>query len=1013
MVLGSIEEQEIRFLEAACGGIGRSIYTPVADLNATAWVTPEPVPFHHRMEGERMELSCGQRWGKLWDCAWFHFTGRVPPPAAGHPTVLLIDVSGEGCVVDSDGQPVLGLTTLSSEFDRQYGRPGKRVVPLLSEAVGGESVDLWVEAGCNDLFGGYRNEGTLAEASIATVCHETRVLYYDFSVLLDLARILPQGSARKSRITHALHEAAQALSCHSSGEVIAARKVLAPELGRHNGNPSLTISAVGQAHIDLAWLWPIRETLRKGARTFATVLALMDRYPDYVFGASQPQLYDWIKRCYPGLHGGVKARVQEGRWELQGAMWVEADVNLSGGESLVRQLLYGARFYRQEFGFTPKMCWLPDDFGFPGSLPQILRGAGIEYFLTTKLSWNRVNRFPRHSFWWEGIDGSRILAHMPPEDNYNSSALPHAVSAAEERYSDKDVSEHALLLFGIGDGGGGPGEEHLERLERERDLEGLSPVVQEPAIRFFEKLAGEASGFKTWSGDLYLERHQGTYTTQARNKRYNRKLELRLRELEWLATALSTCSDYRYPSEDLERIWKETLLYQFHDILPGTSITRVFDESLARYDVLLSEVEDMCEQATMQLTSQVAVPNSGRHVLVTNSLPWDRSEWFKIGDAWQWMESVPSMGYSVFSLDGQSSKASGLRAEDGLLENDKLRVELGPDGQLSSVFDKEHRREVLAGAGGNRFSLYHDNGDAWDFPHDYRERPASEPRLQACNSWIDGPRAVLRQRFGIGRSRIEQDIVLTAGSGRIDFATKVEWQEEHKMLRTSFPVAIQANMATYDIQFGSRSLATHSNTSWDEARDEVCAHKWVDLSQPDYGVALLNDCKYGHRLKGNVIDLNLLRSPTTPDPTADLGFHEFTYALFPHSGDYRQGGVTREAYQLNVPLRHSSVASDQAADGPSSHSFLRVDPDKAILETVKRAEDSDNIVVRLYEPHGASSHTRVHVGVELERVWQADLLENVIAEAPLQSNSFEIRLKPFEIQTFLLSVRGPSSPPQG
>ncbi len=530
--MARFDEQTLEQLKTALDGIERAVYTPVATLEAKAWITPEPVPFAERNAGRETSVAIGQSWGALWDCAWFRFMGAVPEAAAGHRVVLLIDLSGEGCVVDGLGSPVLGLTTVSSDFDYSLGRPGKRVVPFLDAAQGGEPVDLWVEAGCNDLFGKYPDSGTLKEAHIAVCNEEMRALSYDFSVLHELMTLLPRESARHQRILAALARAERELCSYSEQEAAVARGHLAPELAKRGGTPSLTVSATGHAHIDLAWLWPLRETIRKGGRTFATALALLERYPEYVFGASQPQLYQWVKDYYPSLYARVGEQIASGRWEVQGAMWVEPDTNISGGEALVRQLLYGRRFFLEEFGRVPRTCWLPDVFGYSGALPQILKRSGVDYFMTIKISWNVVNAFPHHTFYWEGIDGSKVLCHMPPEGTYNSSAAPRALMATERGFADKQLSEHALLLFGIGDGGGGPGEEHLERLARERDLAGLSPVSQEPAEQFFDRIAKETDDYATWVGELYFERHQGTYTTQARNKRANRKLELSLRELE-------------------------------------------------------------------------------------------------------------------------------------------------------------------------------------------------------------------------------------------------------------------------------------------------------------------------------------------------------------------------------------------------------------------------------------------------------------------------------------------------
>ena len=785
----------------------------------------------------------------------------------------------------------------------------------------------------------------------------------------------------------------------SDKNALAARDCLSDELALPGGSPSFSISAVGQAHLDLAWLWPIRETIRKGARTFATALALMERYSDYVFGASQAQLYQWMKDSYPHLYERVRARVQEGRWELQGGMWVESDVNVTGGESLVRQLLYGLRFFREEFGIEPDIGWLPDDFGFPASLPQILVKSGLTRFTTIKLSWNTVNLFPRTTFWWKGVDGSRVLTHLPPEGTYNSSALPHALRAIEEKHLDKAWSPCAMLLFGIGDGGGGPGEEHLERLARERNLSGVAPVAQERARAFFDRLAEGAGELETWRGDLYLERHQGTFTSQARSKRYNRRLDTGLRELEWISALAALQCDYPYPVEDLERIWKEVLLYQFHDILPGSSIRRVYDESLTRYELLLTEVEALICRARDAVMAGLTTGESEQQFLVTNSLGWPRKEWAQQDGTWK-LVSAPAMGYSRGALDNQPPLPQDVQAGWSTLETDLTRISFGASGTITSILDKTSGREVLEGAG-NILTLYDDPGDAWDFPADYRRRGWIRLTPSRSTPSVDGPRAIMRQEYETAAgSSIVQEVILTSGSRRIDFVTKVQWKETHKMLRAEFPVTVRSDVATSGTQFGSVIQSTRRNTSWEVARDEICAHKFVDLSEAAFGVALLDDCKYGHRITNRSLDLNLLRSPTYPDPTADMSAHEFTYASLPHDGGMRDIAVTRAAYELNVPIRISAIAGGATDALLAEFSLVESDHASVIIETVKQAEDSSGLVVRAYEARGATIKTALRFGMDVVEAWRTDLMERPLEKLEVKGErAVPINFAPFEIQT--------------
>jgi len=895
-----------RHLEAALRMIGEAAYVEVSPLTIQAWCTHEPVSFEDRYTGELRALSLGDTWGDLFDCAWFHFTGEIPAEAAGEHVVLLLNVNGELCVFNEAGVPVRGLTPVASNYDYSLGTPGKRVLELTDSAQGGEPVDVWADAGYNDLFGNVSGDGTVKQAAVAICRDEVRALYYDFEVLLDFLKVLPEESPRYHQVLTGLTDVTHVLYEGLPDVATKARAILNPLLAQRGGDPSLQISAVGHAHMDLAWLWPIRETIRKGARTFSTAIELSARYPDYVFGASQPQYFQWMKDFYPELYKKIKVKVQEGRLEPQGAMWVEADTNLSGGEALVRQVLLGKRFFMEEFGVDIDYLWLPDVFGYSAALPQILTKAGVTTFSTQKLSWSLINTFPHHSFKWQGLDGTCVLTHMLPEETYNSPAAPRSVRRIEQNYKDKGVSHHSLMVFGIGDGGGGPGAEHLERLMRIKNLAGLSPVKQESAADFFRKWRKEADRFPTWVGELYLERHEGTLTTEARNKWYNRKMELGLRGLEWRAVIAGMSAGKEYPKDRLTEIWREVLLYQFHDILPGSSIKRVYDESVARYATMYDEVGELSTERETVIAEMVDTSGMVSPAIVHNDLSWARSEWVRVGEAWVCAE-VPSMGYATVDGGGLTPEVAELSANSVRLENDCLSVSFGEDGGIVSVFDKRLERELIPeGESANRLTVFVDPGDAWDFPMDYAEQTPRTMALVSSEARIDGPLAILKQTYRLGHSELVQEIVLASGSSRLDFVTKLHWRERASMLRTQFPVAVHAEEATYEIQFGHLRRPTHRNTTWDLARDEVVAHKWADLSQRDFGVALLNDSKYGHKIKGNVIDLNLLRSAPYPGANREvhntfparephLGYtdqsdHVFTYAFYPHAGDAVEGG---------------------------------------------------------------------------------------------------------------------------
>lgn len=992
-------EHSQEYLERVRKRIRAAVYAPIADLQVTAWRTPEPLPFARRTSGRKMSLTPGDKWGSLFDCAWFHFTGTVPRAGQGRHVVLLVDVAGEGCVVDEKGVPVRGLTTaIESGAEWSLRRTGKKVVQVAPSARAGQKVDIWMEAGCNDLLGNLTNNGCLAQAQIA-VCNDTmRALWYDFEVLHDLMKQLSPDSARRAEILHALYNAQLELKDFDEYEAKRARRILEPVLAKRGGDPSLTIHALGHSHIDLAWLWPIRETIRKAGRTIANVMELYQRYPDFLFGASQAQLYQWVKDSYPALYKKIKQKVTEKRWELQGPMWVESDTNVPCGESLVRQFLYGIDFFRKEFDEKIETVWLPDVFGFTAAFPQIAVKCGMKYFMTQKLCWNQVNVFPHNTFLWQGIDGTRILTHMPPENTYNSDANPESVIKTESQFKDKGVSDKCLMLFGIGDGGGGPGAEHLERLERVRNLSGLPPVKQSFSGKLFRELDKDRDLYKTWVGEMYLEYHRGTYTTQGRSKWYNRKIELALRRLEADALFAATFGSGSYPQEKIETIWKELLLYQFHDILPGSSIKRVYDESLARYEKIYNETRSLDEKARKKYAATVDTRGFKKPAVVTNDTGFDRDEWLHVGRGWQKV-NVPAWGHRVVETSGAKPAPSELDISSSHIENDLIRVKFRRDGTISSVYDKRVNREVIAkGCVANDLTVYQDHNNGWDIYYDYQHKPRGRFKTEFVENFIDGPRVISRRKLLFGCSEIRQDIVLFSGSARLDFVTQADWKEDLKMLRTRFPMNLRADHARCEIQFGNIARPVHPNTTWEMSKYEICAHKWVDLAEPGYGCALLNDSKYGHRVWDNAVELALLRSPDFPDDRADRAKHEFTYSLYPHTGDYRTGRVIQEGYCLNQPL---AVTEAKVSKGPMSpeHSFIRCDRENLFIETLKKAQADDSWIVRIYEGHEMPTQGTFECGFEVKSVQQVNMIEEKPKKVRAKGGRFTLDFGPFEVHT--------------
>lgn len=814
-----------------------------------------------------------------------------------------------------------------------------------------------------------------------------------------------------------------------------------------------TIIATGHAHLDVAWLWPLWRTRQKVAHTVANALHLMERYPDYHFSMSQPQVYAYLKEDDPALYARMKAAIAAGRFEPVGMMWLEPDCNVTGGESLVRQLLQGARFFAEEFGERDHVVWLPDVFGYSAALPQLMRGCGINCFMTTKISWNQFNRMPYDTFRWRGIDGSEVLTHFITASAQPVKHLSDAqfytyvgnMSGGEafglwNHYRQKPINSELLYCYGWGDGGGGPTEEMLEAAHILGDLSGFPQVQLGRVDGFFQRLyqrVWDHPGLPTWVGELYLEYHRGTYTSQARTKQANRQVELRYREAEWL-NAWSVSLGAASHQAALDAGWRTILLNQFHDILPGSSVNQVYIDSAEQYAESLQVAGEVWATAAATLFGQGAIePEAVAPIYaVVNSLPWDRHEPVRLPLAagstlplltangeptvTQLVEeqpgmqallvavAAPSYGYNLLEatsdLVASADHGTMLRVERNLLENDLLRIELDANGEIASLFDKQAGRELIpVGRRANQLVLYEDRPlrwDAWDIDIFYEEKPYPVHEIVDWQVVESGPlRAALEITRRCGQSSIRQRICLWRDSRRIDFVTSVDWQERQMLLRALFPLDLNASRATCEIQFGAVERPTHRNTSWDIARFEVCAQRWVDLSEGDYGVALLNDGKYGHSLRDNVLGLSLLKGAIFPDREADRGMHRFTYSLLPHPGDWRVAEVVRRAYELNAPLIAMPLARHPSAGASGPQSFLSVACDHVVVETIKVADDGDGLIVRLYEAHNQRGRARLRFGRPLESVEETDLLERPINRLAVDGDTVEVAVRPFEVKT--------------
>jgi alpha-mannosidase len=890
----------------------------------------------------------------------------------------------------------------------------------------------------------------IRESQVVAIDVPTRQLHALARVALEAARQLDPNHPAVPHLLNALDDAFKQLDLREPfGDAFYASAQEALRTLRAGvqaaGAPlEVEIIAAGHAHIDVAWLWTLGQTRRKSGRTFTNVMRLMEQFPDYHFTQSQPQLYDYLRQDYPELMDAIKARVEQGRWEPIGGMWVEADCNISGPESLARQFLLGRTFFREQFG--PKaespVLWLPDVFGYAWNLPQLIKQAGLDYFFTIKIGWNKYNRLPYDSFWWQGLDGTRVLTHFSttPEEwkidsqaTYNAFPRPLTALGSWQNFQQKEFQRTLLMSYGWGDGGGGPNREMLENIREMGDFPGLPKMRYGKVIDFFRRMEEEAGDhLPVWNGELYLEVHRGTYTTQGRNKRANRKSEFLLHDAEALA-ALASLLDpaYVYPTATFRKAWELVCLNQFHDIIPGSSIGEVYVESLDQY----GEVRRMAEMTRDEALKVIASRSNG-DLLLVNTTGFARDDlafWpghLEAGQRLELADGTPLQTQSTeggtwiaaqadpFSVtpvmigDGEDTRLdTHLRATPTLLENDYVRVELNDEGDIIRIYDRANHREVLPpGAIANQWLTFEDRPldyDAWDIDIFYTDKTYLAEPAESVTVVENGPlRATLLIKRRILNSSYIQRVSLRFNSPQIDFDTTIDWRERHTLLKAAFPVDVLTPTATYEIQWGNVQRPTHHNTSWDWARFETCAQKWVDLSEGNYGVSLLNDCKYGHDIRDNVIRISLLRSPTDPDPEADQGEHRFMYSLLPHAGSWDEQ-IIAAAYALNDPLIIAAGTRGAARDERLQTSLLTVDAPNVVIETVKRAEDGNGIIVRLYESQRQRRRVTLRTAFKVSAAARVNLLEEpfddgspVTAHPEGQAVAFPIR--PYEIVTLRL-----------
>lgn len=974
--------------------------------------------------------------------AWFKLKFE-PENLKEHTTSLHFSVHGQSLPEmnpsQEDKSVVEALCYKNGEPWRSFDH-GHRFLNLSEDDFSDNSYNLLIEVGNTLLWGGKKIEDFVLEsAELVEVREEVRTLYLEYKIFNELRKELSAESVNRTKILDGLAQAGNVFPFDADDEDIIKKgtkkslEILAPLKELKSEISDFKLWTVGHSHLDTAWLWPWSETIRKVGRTFSNALNLSKERPEFQFIQSQPHLYEFARTRYPKLFKKIKEKVREGSWDPIGGLWVESDTNIGGGEALARQYLYGKRYFREKFDVDPKITFIPDVFGYSASLPGISKAADCPYLFTQKMSWNEVNDFPHDTFIWEGIDGSQLLAHFPPSETYGGMTLEdpleEVVKSAKD-FKERDKLNDATYLIGWCDGGGGPNREMVDKVNKMDEIDALPNLEFRGLKSYFEEISQKDLDLERWVGELYLEKHRGTFTTQASTKKNNRELEFFLREAEiWASMALLLGVNYSYPRKKLEKAWKYLLFNQFHDILPGSSIHEVYEDAERDYREAFKNAEMVLREAQKTLINGERNFNGPpENVFVFNSLSWNMDRLVRISDPPQVEEQIsfiddkgnsrpaqksaengdllfnakdlPGLGGKTFKMSTRNrSPQNGLSVSENRLENSKIELQMGPEGYINSIWDKEADREVLSGKG-NKLLLYRDiptSSDAWDIEEDAFEVYEKLPQPENTRVVETGPvRGVVKQFRNFSNSRILQKLILYAGSKRIDFKTSISWKEENKLLKAHFPIDVHTNEATYEVQFGHYDRKTHSNTSWEKAMFEVSHQKWVDVSEYNYGAALLNNCKYGVNVDGSNIGLSLLRAPKYPDPEADMHDHEFTYSLLPHSGDFRSSGIIQEAYDLNTKPQVIQTGKEKKL-----HSLIDVkDEESIVIEAIKQSEDTRNaIVVRLYEAWGSHAQTELKFDFDVNEIIETNLIEDEKQKLKKENRKLELEFSPFEIKT--------------
>lgn len=976
--------------------------------------------YEGRGDGAWKEFPLGGYWGKNDTWYRFRFQFTIPDDYAGEYIRVRLITGREGAwnglnpqlLVSVNGHVVQSLDTNHGDF------------PLTREAVPGQTYAVELEAYAGREYDNQSFHDQPLQFVVTAYCHDRKSegLYYDLYTARKAAELYPETDYRRIQIEKYLTAALNLLDFRDPGSEeyyesirVAAEYMKTEFYSNFCGSDEVIANCLGHTHIDVAWLWRLEQTRAKAVRSFATELELMEEYPEHHFTSSQSQLYQFVKEDCPQVYEGIKQRVKEGRWEVEGAMWLEADCNLTSGESLVRQILHGKRFMKEEFDVDSHILWLPDVFGYSAAMPQILKKSGVDTFVTSKIHWSETNHFPYDTFLWKGIDGTEVftqyilcgpfnaqLGDGNTYSTYTGEVLPICMAKGWEIYQQKNLNNELLVTVGFSDGGGGVTREMLEMNRRMScGIPGVPKTRITTAEDALERIRRNVEGKKLpkWFGELYLERHRGTYTSMAKNKRYNRKSEFLLQHVEAASLTKKLLLGESYPKEDLYKDWTTVLLNQFHDIIPGSSIAEVYEDSEAQYMDLLQRNSELSDQTVTALAGKCAQ----KGVFVYNPTGIRRDGIVDIRGEKRYVRDVPAFGWTVIP-EKSTVAVSTIQASAHHLENRFYSITLDDTGVLTSIYDKENGREVLSGRG-NVLEAYDDHPrdcDNWEISAYHDEKKWKITDVQEISVSTDAVSATVIIHRKFLHSTLRQLITIYRDKPGIDFDLSAEWHEHHIFLKTAFPVDILSDKAAFEIQYGAVERPTHSNTSWDAARFEVCAQKWVDYGEAGYGVALMNDCKYGHDLHDGVMRLSLIKCGTYPNPQADQGHHHARYCLLPHAGDWRDAEIPNEAYAYNCPL----IGAQSAGTGilPGQYSLVTAKPSNIIFTVAKEACDGEEIVLRAYESQGKRTKAKVALGFTARMVAEVDMMEQTVyEEMALADNQFVCTFKPYEIKTFKIS----------